>query len=437
MNFYGIRRRVLSKTFQSFKGLKSSTEAGGSAQSGISSNDLHLFTQFNWYSLVDCLLPFSLFAFLLPVHVEFWMLLILVCWLVIKMSLRAFRDRTYLYVLAVFFISISTFFRPMAVSSLSDLLLVLFAFVVGAGCSRKRWMWSLWILASMGVVAIVALNVIYEPGGVRFFSTDSVSWFLPSFRIMIGKIHVNLSGYLLGSVSLVGYGIWRHNRFKARWLAFGFAVIAYSLTFLTGSKASAFLPIVSILFAELAWKYRKMIQGKAMLLAMAFLGIGLMFSLMLYLPNGPLSKISTNESARSQVAQCFFREATYSWPRFFRGNGGDAVSEYCEDRVVVISRKGRSLSGLVPHAHNSYLQIFADYGVFPVILLLIVFVFSIRNALNLAASGDGLLGTMGFSLGLFLFFFGLFDSTLLSWSINQVMTGYLLAVSWPERILTQ
>ena len=427
----------ISTLKDSFKGLKTSAKAEGIYPSGMSRNDLHLFAKFDWHGLVDCLLPCSLFAFRLPVHAEFWMLLVLVFWLAIKMSLRAFRDKTYLYFLAVFFISISTFFRPIPISSSSDFLLVFFSFVVGVGCSRKRWMWSLWILASMGGVAIVALNFIYEPGGVRFFSIESVSWLLPRFRLMIGEMHVNLSGYLLGSLSLIGYGLWRHNRFKARWLAFWFAAITYSLAFLSGSKASAFLPIASILFAELAWKHRKMIQEKGMLLAMAFLGIGLTFSLMLYLPNSPLSKISTNEYARSKVAQCFFYEATYSWPRFFVGNGGDTVSHFCEDRVLVISRKGRILTGLVPHAHNSYLQVFADYGIFPALLLLLVFVFSIRNSLNLIAAGDGLLGTIGFSLGLFLFFFGLFDSILLSWSINQIMTGYLLSISWPERMSTK
>ena len=396
-----------------------------------------LFEKFDWYALVDLLLPCSLFSFLLPAHAEVWMLFILAFWLAIKMSIRATRDKAYFYILAVFFVTLPALFRPMSISSLSDLLLVLFAFVAGVGCSHKQWRLSLWILASMGIVGLFALNFIYEPGGVRFFSIDSVSGLLPRFRIMIGEMHVNLSGYLLGSVSLVGYGLWRHNRFKARWFAFGFAAIAYGLAFLTGSKASAFLPIASILFAELAWQYRQMIQEKAMLLVMAFLGIGLIFSLMLYLPNGLLSKITTNESARAQVGQCFFYEATYSWPRFFIGNGGDTVSEFCEDRVFVISGKGRMLRGLVPHAHNSYLQVFADYGIFPALLLLLAYVFSIRNALKMIASGDGLLGTIGFSLGLFLFFFGLFDSTLLSWSINQVMTGYLLAISWPERMSTQ
>ena len=260
-----------------------------------------LFEKFDWYALVDLLLPCSLFSFLLPAHAEVWMLFILAFWLAIKMSIRATRDKAYFYILAVFFVTLPALFRPMTISSLSDLLLVLFAFVAGVGCSLKQWRLSLWILASMGIVGLFALNFIYEPGGVRFFSIDSVSGLLPRFRIMIGEMHVNLSGYLLGSVSLVGYGLWRHNRFKARWFAFGFAAIAYGLAFLTGSKASAFLPIASILFAELAWQYRQMIQEKAMLLVMAFLGIGLIFSLMLYLPNGLLSKITTNESARAQV----------------------------------------------------------------------------------------------------------------------------------------
>ncbi|MFL0781903.1 MAG: hypothetical protein AB8E74_07960, partial [Prochlorococcus sp.] len=82
-------------------------------------------------------------------------------------------------------------------------------------------------------------------------------------------------------------------------------------------------------------------------------------------------------------------------------------------------------------------QVFADYGIFSASLLLLVFVLSLRNALNLIAASDGLLGTIGFSLGLFLFFFGLFDSTLLSVSINQVLTGYLLAISWPKRVSAQ
>ena len=397
-------------------------------------NSLSFFRQLDWDSRLDLLLPISLFALLLQDNTGFWMTIVLVFWLGLKVSIRAFHDQVYWYLLAVLAFSLAKLFRASAVSSPTDLLLVLLAFAVGVGRDRQQWKSSLWILASIGVVSLIRLNILHGSQALNFLSIDSLAWLLPRFRIMIGEIHFNLSGYLLGSVSLIGYGLWRHSQGKGRWWAFGFAAIAYGLAFLTGSRASAFLPIASILCAELVWKYRRMIQEKAMLLAMAFVAIGLAFSLMIYLPNGPLSAASASESARSKVAQCFFSRATDSWPHLLRGNGGDNVSEYCEDQVVVMHRDGRVST---PHAHNSYLQVFADYGIFSASLLLLVFVLSLRNALNLIAASDGLLGTIGFSLSLFLFFFGLFDSTLLSVSINQVLTGYLLAISWPKRVSAQ
>ena len=383
---------------------------------------------------MDLLLPFSLFALLLPDDTGFWMTIVLVFWLAIKILMRTLSDQSYLFVLAVLAISLSKLFRLGNVSSPTDLLLVLFAFAIGVGRTRNQWQSSLWILASIGSIAMIRLNIFFGHQALNFLSLDSLAWMLPRFRIMIGGIHFNLSGYLLGSVSLIGYGMWRYNKYKARWLAFAFAVIAYGLAFLTGSRASTFLPIASVLCAEVAWKYRSKIKEKAMLMAMAFFSIALIFSLMIYLPNGPLSSVSSSESARSKVAQCFFSETTNSWAHFWRGNGGDKVSEDCKRKVVVMHRDGRVST---PHAHNSYLQVFADYGIFPASLLLLAFVFSLRNSLKMIATGDGLLGGIGFSLGLFLFFFGLFDSTLLSVSINQVLTGYLLAISWPKLVPSQ
>lgn len=362
------------------------------------------------------------------------MTVVIVFWLTIKILLHVSRDHAYWYLLAVLTISLSKLFRASTVSSPTDLLIIILAFSVGVRRTYQQWIKTLWIVSSIGVISIFTVNIFQGSDALNFLSIQSLDWLLPNVRIMLGEIHFNLSGYLLGPIGLIGYGLCRHCKGQIRWMAFAFGMSAYVMAFLTGSRASAFLPIVSIVSAELAWKCRKFIQKKEIFIALSCIGLGLVFCLMVYLPNGPLSNISANEYVRSKAAQCFFNETTDSWARFLRGGGGDLVSDFCEDQVDMMNRAGLSLDGLATHAHNSYLQIFADYGIFPALFLLVVFAISLRNSLIMISSGKGLLGTISLSLGLFFFLFGLIDSTLIYISLSQVLTGYLLSMSWSNRL---
>ena len=112
------------------------------------------------------------------------------------------------------------------------------------------------------------------------------------------------------------------------------------------------------------------------------------------------------------------------------GQGGDRVSLACQR--LTLPNPGKKLGP--SHAHNAFLQTLADYGLPAALMLVTVVGLSLRNSLRMIAAGEALQGSMALSLGLFMLGSALVESTLITTSLQQVLSGYLLAVAWPSPI---
>ena len=130
---------------------------------------------------------------------------------------------------------------------------------------------------------------------------------------------------------------------------------------------------------------------------------------------------------RANIAQCFVRQAARSLPELVIGQGYDRVSDHCAERVflpVPDRTKG------IPHAHNVFVQALADQGLVTLMLMLMAFAV-ILHRLFLGLGGDAApLCLIGLSCALFILASALVESTLLKTSLQQVISGYLLAVAW-------
>ena len=392
---------------------------------------MHSVTQ---ESLLDMLLPLSLFALLLQRSSDpLGMVLLIVIWLAFKLFLRTKTSPIYWCLIGVIAISLAMMTHSVPNSSPSDLLLTLLAFTAGAGRSREQWHVSFWILAFTGVVAFLIFELDHgrSNGNLEMIPLQSLRDFLPDYALRLRKITINRSGYILGIVSILGFGLARHDGGSwRRWLALGLGLLSYGMAFSTGSRAATVFPLFALLLAEIAWRCRIHLSRLAKPIAFLVVLIGLIFNLSIYHPSSPFAYANPNETGRANVAQCFISQATQSGIGFFTGQGGDQVSSICR-RITPPNPNSKKGTTGPPHAHNAFLQTLADYGLPAALMLVVIVGLSLRNALQMIAAGEGLQGTLALSLGLFIFGSALVESTLLTTSLQQVLSGYLLAVAWP------
>jgi len=380
---------------------------------------------------LDVLLPLSLFALLLQKSSDpFGMVFLIVIWLGLKFFLRTKTSPIYWSLIGVIAISLAMMTHSVTNSSPSDLLLTLLAFTAGAGRSREQWRASFLILAFIGLVALFIFHIDHGRlnGNLEIIPIQALRDFLPDHALRLRKITINRSGYILGIVSILGFGLARHDQIAwRRWLAFGLGLSSYGMAFLTGSRAAAGLPLLVFLIAEIAWRCRARLSRLASPVASLVLIIGLMINLSIYLPSSPFPISNPSDKGRANVAQCFFTQSISSWTTVLTGQGGDSVSSTC--KRLTEPNPGKKFGP--PHAHNAFLQTLGDYGLPAVLMLVIVIGLSLRNAIQMIAAGEGLQGTIALSASLFIFGSALVESTLLTTSLQQVLSGYLLAVAWP------
>ena len=384
-------------------------------------------------SLLDVLLPLSLFALLQQRSGDpLGMVFLIVIWLALKFFLRTKTSPVYWCLIGVLAISLAMMTHSVSHSSPSDLLLALLAFTAGAGRSSDQWRVSFWILAFIGVVAFLIFELDHGRinGNLEIIPLEALRDLLSDYALRLRKITINRSGYILGIVSILGFGLARHDGGSwRRWLALGLGLLSYGMAFSTGSRAATVFPLFALLLAEIAWRCRIHLSRLAKPIAFLVVLIGLIFNLSIYHPSSPFAYANPNEAGRANVAQCFINQATQSGIGFFTGQGGDQVSSICR-RITPSNPNSRKTNG-PPHAHNAFIQTLADYGLPAALMLVVIVVLSLRNALQMIAAGEGLQGRLALSLSLFIFGSALVESTLLTTSLQQVLSGYLLAVAWP------
>jgi len=372
--------------------------------------------------IFDILLPLSLFSLLMERSEDpTGMVLVLVLWLGLRFWLRTLFAPLYWLLLGVLALSVGSLVHPVSVSASGDLLLVLLAFSVGLGRSQAQWRTTFWTLSFIAVAALFIVELDRINDNLNLIPIAALRDALPAEALRLQKVTINRSGYILSLVSICAYGLMRYGTAgRHRWLAAGLTTLSYMLAFGTGSRAAAGMPVTMVLLSEISWRLRARLGAMTNGLVIAVAVSLLMFSVSLYHSASPLASRNPNDAGRAYVAQCFVKQATRSWVFAITGQGGDRVSDRCRREEIPT----------MPHAHNALLQTWADHGLAAVLVLVTVIMLTLWRALMLVASAEGLLGTVSLNITLFILGSALVESTLLKTSFQQVITGYLLAVSW-------
>ena len=356
------------------------------------------------------------------------MVCLLATWCALKFARWLPSQPVYGVLIGAISIILSAVIHPLSASAPTDLLLVLLAFAAGLQQSKNYWRVALWI-----VLATVIVSLPFVEFDRYNSNLDAIPWsfvrdLLPQEAVRIQKITINHSGYLYGLFALVGYGLFRAEvRPWMSRLAAVVGMLSFVMALGTASRAAALFPMAVLVLSEMFWRNRLWVARRAQSLTAVVLVLSLMFNVILYWPTSPLAAGDPADVGRANIAQCFVRQAARSLPELVIGQGYDRVSDHCAERVflpVPDRTKG------IPHAHNVFVQALADQGLVTLMLMVMAFTV-ILHRLLLGLGGDAApLCLIGLSCALFILASALVESTLLKTSLQQVISGYLLAVAW-------
>ena len=376
---------------------------------------------------LDLLLPLSLMGLLWersgnPAGMV-WMLAI---WCGLKFVRWLPSQPVYGVLIGVLVVILSAVIHPLSGSAPTDLLLVLLAFAAGLQQTKDQWRIALWLVLATVIVSLPFVELSRFNGNLDAIPWATLRDALPQGAVRIQKITINRSAYLYGLFSLIGYGLWRfERRFWPSALAALVGGLSYVLVCGTGSRAALFFPLATVVVTELCWRHRQWVAKRARLLAASVLLLSLLFNLTLYWPSGPVAAQDPSDVGRAQIAQCFVQQALRSLPDLAVGQGYDRVSDHCAARVFLPGyTKG------IPHAHNVFVQALADQGLVTFVLMAIALGLIFQRLLVGLGSDAAPLCLTGLACALYILASSLVESTLLKTSLQQVVSGYLLAIAW-------
>ena len=376
---------------------------------------------------LDALIPLSLLGFAFERNADptitVW---ILALWCGLKLVTRLSKTPLYGVLIGVLLVSLSALFHPLTVSAPTDLVLVLLACAAGLQQTPRQWRFAFWCLLAIALVCLPFLEWTRFNGNLDLIPFAPLREWLPQEAIRIQKITISRSAYLFGLFSLIGYALARfESRPGPRRLAAVLGALGFVLAFVSGSRAAFAYPILAVLFTEGFWRSRSFVVRHARALAASLLVGAFCFNLLLYWPSGPIAKGDPSDVGRAEVAQCFVAESVRSWQDFFGGRGYDRVSHHCAQRVFLPnSNKG------IAHSHNAFLQVLADQGVVAVLLMVLALWVGFTRLFSGLDRADPVLSFVGVSCWLFMLAAALVESTLLKTVLQQMVSGYLLAIPW-------
>ena len=376
---------------------------------------------------LDALIPLSLLGFVwersADPSVTVWLLAL---WCGLKLVSRLAKTPLYGVLIGVLLVSLSALFHPLTVSAPTDLVLVLLACAAGLQQTPRQWNIAFWCLLAVVLVCLPFVEWDRLNGNLQLIPLAQLRDWLPQEALRIQRITINRSAYLFGLFSLIGYSLWRfERRILLRWLAAISGILSLVMAFATGSRAAFSYPLLAVILTEAAWRHRDVVVRYARSFATALLMGGLCFNVLLYWPSGPIAKGDPSDVGRAEVARCFLAESARSWQDFLGGHGYDRVSDRCVQQVFLPDPPRG-----IPHAHNAFLHVLADQGVVAFLLMVWALWLGFTRLFSSLGRVASVLSFVGLSCWLFMLAAALVESTLLKTVLQQVVSGYLLAIPW-------
>jgi len=383
---------------------------------------MQLIARTNCVVLVDLLLPASVLIFLLPVNPSISSIPA-VLWVLVQLMFAP-RDRRWaawpmVFVLLLFSRSWWLNEMPHPVAA-QDGVLLAGALMAAACVSADRW------ITLLRLQLLVLPLLLFQLGPSPLIAwgdhllRQGSNW-TPNYWA-----GVNQGAYLLGLLLLIALALfWRSKQPRWKWVAsLAAVVVAAVMVWQTGSRAAL---LAAALSAGLVW-LRKQATSTEVWRGITLLGLAtgaVLLTKQLLAPSSagiPGIDLSS-DTGRLAIARCYSAIPFSGNNRFLYGIGFDRADEFCRDPIQ---------GGVAEHAHNLYLQLFANTGVlglFGLVVLLALLVQAWRSA---AHEMDPFPRAAGQLVLPYTLIQGFVDLSLLHWPVTLILTGVLLGIplSW-------
>ncbi len=356
-------------------------------------------------TLIDLLLPAAIILFLMPTNPVISSVPAS-AWVMLQLALAPAEKRWALWPMA--FVILATartwwlheMHNP---ASSEDILLVVASFLAASWVSASRWILLLKML--LIPLPLIAINLGSQP------------WTVNSFT---GR---NSNAYLIGLVAVISICmLFNQHRSKIDYVIPLIAsILSIFLLWQAQSRAGMIATAAAIGIVKLKDEYFRGRFLKASTITAAA-GVAILISLRFMRPSSIINAAGIDfksDLGRLQIQNCYINLPFSGNNRFLYGIGFEHKDKFCKDEII---------TGVLEHAHNIYIQVWANTGIIGLIGMLLFLALLVTQWRKKNKYLNPILSRAGLALLIYVLLQGAFDATIIYWPVTQVFTGILLAI---------
>jgi len=356
-------------------------------------------------TLIDLLLPAAIILFLMPTNPVISSVPAS-AWVMLQLALAPAEKRWALWPMA--FVILATartwwlheMHNP---ASSEDILLVVASFLAASWVSASRWILLLKML--LIPLPLIAINLGSQP------------WTVNSFT---GR---NSNAYLIGLVAVISICmLFNQHRSKIDYVIPLIAsILSIFLLWQAQSRAGMIATAAAIGIVKLKDEYFRGRFLKASTITAAA-GVAILISLRFMRPSSIINAAGIDfksDLGRLQIQNCYINLPFSGNNRFLYGIGFEHKDKFCKDEMI---------TGVLEHAHNIYIQVWANTVIIGLIGMLLFLALLVTQWRKKNKYLNPILSRAGLALLIYVLLQGAFDATIIYWPVTQVFTGILLAI---------
>ena len=355
--------------------------------------------------LQDFLLVGSVSCLLVPIN-SIYSTIFSVVWLVVQCLLCPLPVQRFLWPLAfiLLFFSRTWLLNEMPhPASAEDAILLCSALILASTFAAKR-MQRLFLILPLSLP-------------IAFVGISSKPWAPNPF------VGANQGAYILGILALICGCCLASGGLLSKWLKTFYAVLfAMSLVMIwhTGSRAALLGSVGAALLVLCIRSIQNRTLIKQFLPAIGVFVIAYLVKLALPSTSGIPGLKTGSDAGRIFIAQCYSGLPFTGHNRLIYGLGFHRQRDFCQQLF-----EGKPFD----HAHNIYLQAWANVGLLGVLGIFVLGFLLWRSwsRVPLNDAGNALMINVGISASAYVFFLGFLDASLIHWPALLIITGLFLA----------